>query len=101
MRTDIYYFDPCAAGLSGCNLGKNYRLVPIPRDGGKLPAWELPAVLVVDAAEDDLVRLEKSPPKSDVWWIVCLLDGEAHPLSKLKSRIFAVLPRGGPCLALE
>ena len=101
MRTNLYYFDPCAADVSRCNFGKSYRLIPIPRDGGKLPAWELPAVMVVDAAESDLVRLEKSAPKSNAWWIICLLDGEAHPPTKLKSQIFAVLPRGVPCLALE
>jgi HD-GYP domain-containing protein (c-di-GMP phosphodiesterase class II) len=100
MRTNLYHFDPCSAGVTACNLDKNCRLIPIPRDGSKLPAWELPAVVVVDAAEGDLVRLEKSPPKSDAWWIVCLLDGEAPPATKLKSRIFAVLPRGVPCLAL-
>ncbi len=101
MRTNLYYFDPCAADVSRCNFGKSYRLIPIPRDGGKLPAWELPAVMVVDAAESDLVCLEKSAPKSNAWWIICLLDGEAHPPTKLKSQIFAVLPRGVPCLALE
>ena len=55
--------------------------------------WTLP--------KSDLVRLEKSAPKSDAWRIICLLDGEAHPPAKLKSRIFAVLPRGVPCLVLE
>ena len=90
---------PRAAGLR--NLGEDYRLISIPRDGDKPPAWELPAVLVADAAEDDLVRLEKSAPKSDAWRIICLLDGEAHPPAKLKSRIFAVLPRQVPCLVLE
>ncbi len=55
---------------------------------------------MADAAEDDLVRLEKSAPKSDAWRIICLLDGEAHPPAKLKSRIFAVLPREVPCLVL-
>ncbi len=93
MPSNLYYFDPCAAGVDLRNLGEAYRLIPFPRDGGKPPVWELPAVLVVDAAEDDLVRLEKSAPKSDAWRIICLLDGDALPPAKLESRIFAVLPR--------
>ena len=75
------------------NLGEDYRLISIPRNGEKLPSLELPAVLVADAGQGDLARLEKSAPKSDAWRIICLLDGDAHPPSKLKSRIFALLPR--------
>jgi len=58
-------------------------------------------VFVADAAEDDFFRLEKSAPKSDAWRIICLLDGEARPPAKLKSRVFAVLPRDVPCQVLE
>jgi HD-GYP domain-containing protein (c-di-GMP phosphodiesterase class II) len=100
MPSNLYYFDPCVAGVNVCKMGENYRLIPIARNGGKLPDWELPAVLVVDAAEGDLLRLQKSAPKSDAWQIICLLDGKANPPAKLKSRIFAVLPREVPCLTL-
>src|ERR1035437_1005347 len=93
MPSNLYYFDPCVAGVNVGKMGKSYRLIPIARDGGKLPNWEIPAVLVVDAAENDLLRLQKSAPKSDAWRIICLLDGEPNPPAKLKSRIFAVLPR--------
>jgi HD-GYP domain-containing protein (c-di-GMP phosphodiesterase class II) len=101
MPSNLYYFDPCAAGVGLRNLGKDYRLISVPRNGDKPPAWELPAVLVADAAEGDLVRLERSAPKSDAWRIICLLDGEAHLPAKLKSRIFAALPRQVPGLVLE
>ncbi len=100
MPSNVYYFDPCAAGVSLRNLGEDYRLIPIPRHAGNPPTWELPAVLVADAAEGDLACLERSAPKSDAWRIICLLDGEAHPPAKLKSRIFAVLPREVPDLVL-
>ncbi|HMD86166.1 MAG TPA: HD domain-containing phosphohydrolase [Terriglobia bacterium] len=100
MPSNVYYFDPCAAGAGLRNLGKEYRLISIPRHADKPPLWELPAVLVADADEGDLACLERSAPKSDAWRIICLLDGEAHPPAKLKSRIFAVLPREVPSLVL-
>src|ERR1019366_1570601 len=100
MPSNLYYFDPCVAGVNVGKMGKSYRLIPIARNGGKLPDWEVPAVLVVDAAEDDLLRVQKSGPKSDGWRIVCLLDGEANLPAKLKSLIFAVLPREAPHLTL-
>ena len=100
MPSNLYYFEPCAAGVHVCNLAESYTLIPIARDAAQLPALELPAVLVVDAAEDDLLRLQKSAPKSSAWRIICLLDDESHPPAKLKSRIFAVLPREVPCLTL-
>ena len=100
MPSNLYYFDPCAAGVNVGKLGKSYRLIPIARDGGNLPDWEVPAVLVVDAAKDDLLRVQKSGPKSDAWRIICLLDGELSLPAKLKSRIFAVLPREVPHVTL-
>ena len=100
MPSNLYYFDPCVAGVNVGKMGKSYRLIPIARNGGKLPDWEVPAVLVVDAAEDDLLRVQKSGPKSDGWRIVCLLDGEANLPTKLKSLIFAVLPRDATHLTL-
>lgn len=89
----LYYFDPCAAGSGLRELGNDYRLISMPRSEEKLPVWELPALLLVDAGEGDLARIEKSAPKSDAWRIICLLDGDLHPSRKLKPRIFAMLPR--------
>jgi HD-GYP domain-containing protein (c-di-GMP phosphodiesterase class II) len=101
MPSNLYYFEPCAASVGLSNLGEDYRLISVPRNGNKPPVWELPAVLVADAAEDDLARLEKSAPKSDAWRIVCLLDGDVRPPAKLKSRIFAMLPHNVSGLVLE
>jgi HD-GYP domain-containing protein (c-di-GMP phosphodiesterase class II) len=82
-------------------LSKKYRLIPIERDEEKLPAWELPAVLLADAAGKDLARLAKSAPKADAWRAICFLDGGARPPAKLHPRIFAVLPRQVPSLVVE
>jgi HD-GYP domain-containing protein (c-di-GMP phosphodiesterase class II) len=100
MPSNLYYFDPCVADAHVGKLGKGYRLIPIARHGGRIPDWEVPAVVVVDAAEDDLLRVQKLGPKSDAWRIICLLDGEASLPAKLKSRIFAMLPREVPHLTL-
>jgi HD-GYP domain-containing protein (c-di-GMP phosphodiesterase class II) len=100
MPSNVYYFDPFAAGVGLRKLGEDYRLIPIPRQADEPPMWELPAVMVADAAEGDMACLETSAPKSDAWRIICLLDGETHPPAKLRSRIFAVLPRDVPSLAL-
>ncbi len=100
MHSNLYYFEPCGAVLGLCDLGGDYRLISIPLDGGEPPVWELPAVFVADAASDDLARLTKSAPKSDDWRIIYLLNGEIHPPARLKSRIFAVLPRQVPCVTL-
>lgn len=62
MLANLYYFEPCAAGGALQDLSKDYRLICIPRDGGKVPSLELPAVLLADAGEGDLARLEKSSP---------------------------------------
>ncbi|MGO8814996.1 MAG: HD-GYP domain-containing protein [Terriglobia bacterium] len=101
MPSNLYYFDPCGARGGLHNLGKDYRLIALPRGKAKPPVWELPAVLLVDAGEDDLARLEKSAPKSDAWRIICILDGAIPHSRKLKPRIFAVLPRDVSGIVLE
>jgi HD-GYP domain-containing protein (c-di-GMP phosphodiesterase class II) len=99
MPPNLYYIDPCAAGAALCQFGADYHLIPVPREG-QLPAWDLPAVIVADAAAQDLNRLEKAAPKSDAWRIICLLAGDAVPPEKLRSRIFALLPPDVPHLVL-
>jgi HD-GYP domain-containing protein (c-di-GMP phosphodiesterase class II) len=101
MSSNLYYFKPFAASAELRELGEGYRLIPIERAEGKLPPLELPAVLLADAAESDLARLEKSAPKSDAWRVICLLNGDTPLPAKLHSRIFAVLPREVPCLVLQ
>ena len=96
MPSNLYYFQPCAAEAGLRALGEGYRLIPIPREVDGLQALEFPAVLVADAAEDDLARLEKSAPKTGDWRIICLLDHGVTPPARLASRIFALLPREVP-----
>ena len=94
MPSNLYYFDPCAAGSGLRDLGKDYRLISHPAQRGKAPVWELPAVLLVDAAEDDLARVWKSPRRSPTLGgsSACSMATCTRP-AKLKSRIFAMLPR--------
>jgi HD-GYP domain-containing protein (c-di-GMP phosphodiesterase class II) len=94
MANNVYYFQPCAAELAIKRLSDGYRVVAIRRTARQLPAWDMPAILVFDAARDDLANLEKCAPKSDAWGVIYLLDGEALPSTKLNSRIVAMLPRG-------
>jgi HD-GYP domain-containing protein (c-di-GMP phosphodiesterase class II) len=101
MASNLYYFRPFVARGALRKLGADYRLIPIERDEEKLPAWDLPAVLLADAAENDLARLERSASKSDGWRIICLLDGDSQPPATLHPRIFTVLPRKVPSLVLE
>ena len=101
MPSNLYYFNPFAAGAELGKLGDSYNLISIERVEGKLPALDLPAVVLADAAESDLARLIKSGPKSDAWRVICLLDGDTPPPAKLNSRIFAILPREVPSLILE
>jgi HD-GYP domain-containing protein (c-di-GMP phosphodiesterase class II) len=101
MLFNLYCFEPCSAAAGLRNLGKHHRLISIPRNGGEPPAWEFPAVLIVEAGEDDLARLQKLAPKSGAWRIICLLRGDTRPPAKLNSRIFAVLPSDVPSMVLE
>jgi HD-GYP domain-containing protein (c-di-GMP phosphodiesterase class II) len=100
MASNLYYFRPFVSRGALRRLGADYRLIPIERDDERLPAWDLPAVLLADAAQDDLARVEKSAPKSDAWRIICMLDGDSHPPARLHPRIFTVLPRKVPSLVL-
>lgn len=100
MPANLYYVNPCAAEGVLRNLGDEYRLIAISRNGGRLPKLETPAVLVADAGEGDLAWVEKSVLKSDRWHLICLLDGDIRPPAKLHSRIFAVVPRQVSSLAL-
>ena len=97
MPHNVYYFDPSAIGTGLHNLGDNYRIIPIPRVGCKPPVWELPAVLVVDAGEGDLLCLEKSAPKSDAWGIICLLDGRGAPARQ--TEITHLRPASARCIS--
>ena len=101
MPLNVYYFRPFAQPVILRRLAKAYRLIPIDRKTKLPPEWELPAVLLADAARKDLVRLEQLAPRTDSWRVVCLVDGNAPRQSKLGHKIFAMLPRGVPAITLE
>jgi HD-GYP domain-containing protein (c-di-GMP phosphodiesterase class II) len=61
----------------------------------------LPAVFIADASKNDMALLEQVAPGSDSWHVVCLLDGDALPKSKLNDRAVTVLPRKVPAAILE
>jgi HD-GYP domain-containing protein (c-di-GMP phosphodiesterase class II) len=62
--------------------------------------FETPAVVVVDVPAGDLARLERFAPRRGAWRIICLVQGEAPPASKLQSRIFALLPRDASAMVI-
>ncbi len=101
MSVNLYYFRPLAAHAALRKLRHIYRLFPLERDREKQPAWELPAVLIADAAEDDLVRLAAWELKPEGWSVICLMDGARRPAARLDPYIFAVIPRQAASLVLE
>jgi len=101
MTANLYYFRPFALPSLLRKLAASYRLIPVDRDTQKEPAWELPAVVIADQAQNDLARMERLAPKADSWRVICLLDGKALPRSKLQQRVFAVLPRNVPVVVIE
>jgi HD-GYP domain-containing protein (c-di-GMP phosphodiesterase class II) len=101
MAANVYYSRPLLTRAILRKLSVKYRLIPLERDEAKLPALELPAVLLAEAAGKDIARLAKSAPKADGWRAICFLDSGARPPAKLHPRIFAVLPRQVPTLVLE
>ena len=101
MAENLYYFRPFAQANLLRKLGSSYKLVPLARDQKQAPEWELPAVLITDAASDDMGRIERLAPRGDSLRVVCLLDGDRLAPSRLSKRFFAVLPRRVPVLVLK
>ncbi len=94
MAKTIYYFRPTALGNVLRRLPRSYKLIPIDRDDKDGPAWQLPAVLIADAAKDDVRQLERRTPTNGQWRVISLLKGDAPPRSrsKLDTHVFATLP---------
>lgn len=101
MTVNLYYFRPFAQPSVLRRLSNSYHLIPLEREGGARPEWELPALMLADAAHDDMARLAKVAPKDETWRVIFLLDGEKAPPAKLDQRVFAVLPRKFPGIVLE
>ena len=101
MPSSLYYFRPFAPPAILRRLANAYRLVPVDRGGKHAPEWKLPAVFIADASKNDMALLEQVAPGSGSWHVVCLLDGDALPKSKLNDKVFAILPRRVSATGLE
>ena len=101
MPSNVYYFRPFAQPALLRRLAIAYPLIPVDRGGNQARAWKLPAVFIADAGRNDLGRLEPVAPDSDSWYVICLLDNDAPPKSKLNNKVFALLPRRVSIAALE
>ncbi len=103
MGKVLYYFRPSSVAKVLGKLPRSYRVVGIDRKGGDRESLELPAILVADAAEDDLRRIERLVPPSGTWRVIYFIDGKPATGSRLQTdeRVFALLPRGAPQLFLE
>src|SRR5438094_802541 len=116
MLKRVYYFDPCPLAPVLRQLGRvgtgrrsrkgktapdAYEVIPIDRKGGERPRWELPAVIIADAGEDELARIEKIAPEEDEWRVIYLLRGASTPWFGSSQRVFAFLPERVPLVVIE
>ncbi|MGE5326685.1 MAG: hypothetical protein ACM3NO_06570, partial [Deltaproteobacteria bacterium] len=102
MTKTVYYFRPTALSEVLRKLPRSYRKVPIPR-GGNHVAWQLPAVLLADAAQDSLAGIEQLLPPKGAWQVIYLMDGGKLVPPKVRdhTHVFAVLPRRDAGVMLE
>ena len=101
MPSSVYYFRPFAQPAILRRLAIAYPLIPVDRGRKRAQAWKLPAVFIADANKNDMALLEPVTPRSDSWYVICLLDGDALPESKLNDKVFAILPRRLSAASLE
>ena len=116
MLKRVYYFEPCPLAPVLRQLGRvgtgrrsrkgktapdAYEVIPIDRKGGERPRWELPAVIIADAGEDELARIEKIAPEEDEWRVIYLLRGASTPWFGSSQRVFAFLPERVPLVVIE
>ncbi len=101
MAANLYYFRPSSIAPALRGLGGSYRVIPIDRDEPHPNTLKLPAVLIADAARDDLGKIEKSAPRDEAWRVIYLVDGDAPARARLSPRVFAVLPRKASQLVLR
>src|SRR5208337_20733 len=101
MPSSVYYFRPFAQPAILRRLAIAYPVIPVDRGRKRAQAWKLPAVFIADANKNDMALLEPVTPRSDSWYVICLLDGDALPESKLNDKVFAILPRRLSAASLE
>ena len=101
MAEKLYYFRPTALGQAIRKLRATYEVIPIDRDRADHLSWQFPFVFLADGAREELKLIEKLTPKADPWLVICVLDSDTAPPSKLGDRVFALLPRKAPGVVLE
>lgn len=97
----VYYFRPCVADKVLGQMAKSYSVTAIDRDAPRIPCWELPAVVIVEADQDDLEEVERTGPQDADWRLIVLLDGEIPPRASSSDRVFALLPGHSPRVVIE
>ena len=101
MAKNLYYLRPTGLSKVLRQLPSTYRLQGLDRDQEASPDWELPAVLVADAREDNLKQIERLAPEGGAWRLIYFLQGNSLPKTRFDGRLFAVLPRQAPRAVLE
>jgi HD-GYP domain-containing protein (c-di-GMP phosphodiesterase class II) len=103
MAKTVYYFRPTHLSDVVRKLPRSYRKVAIPRNGDHRAAWQMPAVLLADAQEDNLSGIERLLPADGAWQIIYLMKGSSLVPARVRQseRVFAVLPREAAGLVLE
>ncbi len=96
MGKNVYYFQPSALAKALRRLPGSYRLVALNRDQTDERTWDLPAVLVADASEDDLRSIERRSPQGESWRLIYFLDRPLPARARGDGHLFAVLPRQAP-----
>ncbi len=97
----LYYFRPSAIAPLLRGLRGPYKLIPLDRDLDPAPSWELPAVVIVDGAHDDVRRLKQAAPHGGSWRVIYLQDGGRAEPTGLERQVFALLPRRVSRVALR
>lgn len=92
MAKNLYYFQPSALGKVLRQLPGSYRVNALERNGKAHSEIASPAVVVADAREDDLRRLQKYAPAGGEWRLIYLQDSPSTTRTKLDARLFATLP---------
>jgi len=100
-KQHLYYFRPCSAEDVLGQMADRYSLTAVDRAARETLHWELPAVMIAEAGQDDLEEIERMGPERDDWRLIVLLDGEIPPRSSTSDRVFALLPRRTPRVVIE
>ncbi|HEV2494606.1 MAG TPA: HD domain-containing phosphohydrolase [Terriglobia bacterium] len=82
-------------------MADRYSLTAVDRAAREIPRWELPAVVIAEAGQEDLEEIERMGPEGDDWRFIVLLEGETPPRLSASDRVFILLPRCAPRVVIE